>query len=150
MQKNSIESALNLKKQAIKSFFLFEARGGAAAAQPGQQGQQQQFGIDTFTRIEVNEQIRLTKEIDTYVRDVKSYVLDIHQKAANIETRVASGIGSVQAAGGHQQAGSDQFQFQSVKTYLEGIKHDVEQIKLNKPPPPVAGGRVKTQKNIFF
>jgi len=127
--------------QIIQSQQQLAARGGGAPAQPGQPGQP----MDTFTRIEVNEQIRLTKEIDNYVRDVKSYVLDIHQKAANIETRVASqGVGSVQAAGGtaQGQAGSDQFQFQSVKTYLEGIKHDVEQLRLLKPPPPAAGGRI--------
>lgn len=66
----------------------------------------------------------------------RSYITDIHSKAANLEQRVAAGGAPSHDGGG----GADQFQFQSVKGYLEGIKHDVEQIRTNQ----------RTQVRIFI
>lgn len=54
---------------------------------------------------------------------------DTHTKVAGMEQKLSQGIGQVQPLGATGGGGADQFQFQTVKGYLEGMKHDIEQIR---------------------
>lgn len=61
----------------------------------------------------------------------RNFVADIQARTITLDQRLASGgVPAINGAG--QGSVVDQLQLQQYKTYLEGIKHDVEQIRLNQ------------------
>lgn len=121
------------------------AKGGAVAAPAPQGGAAPAVqGASGIAQHETNELLQLSREVSGAMREMKTYINDIYSRTINMEGKIGQGgsggggtpgqgVGSVQAAGGYEAS--------QIRHYLEGIKQDVEQIRVNQNRPPAANAQ---------
>jgi mannose-binding lectin 1 len=109
-------------------------QGGGAVPHSQPAGVQQPAagaGAGAMQRHEVNELMQLIREAHASLKEMRTYTSDVHNRVINMDSRLAG-----QAHGGSTGQGGAGFDFGLVKAHLEGLKHDVEQVRINQRGSP--------------